>query len=134
MNIKPQHDLQEEYTYSKVNDKGDKIETYNNSECLMHLHLITSSTIPHSNLNKRDNALSYHCIGEAIAANILCLIHINGKLNPSDVLTKFLSSAKFWPLIQPFLFWKGETIKETHPNTPITAAISQLTSEAPSGE
>jgi hypothetical protein len=29
MNIKPRHDLQEEYTYSKVNDKGDKIETYN---------------------------------------------------------------------------------------------------------
>jgi hypothetical protein len=26
--IKPRHDLEEEYTYSTVNDKGDKIETY----------------------------------------------------------------------------------------------------------
>jgi hypothetical protein len=29
INIKPRHDLQEEYTYSKVSDKGDKIEAYN---------------------------------------------------------------------------------------------------------
>ena len=90
-------------------------------------------TIPHSNLNKRHNALSYHCVREAIAANILYLIHIDGKLNPSDVLTKFLSWAKFWPLIQPFLFWKGETLKEIHPNTPITDVISLLATESPSG-
>ena len=95
--------------------------------------VITSSTIPHSNLNKRHNALSYHRVREAIAANILYLIHIDGKLNPSDVLTKFLSWAKFWPLIQPFLFWKGETIKEINPTTPITAVISHITSESPSG-
>ena len=68
-----------------------------------------------------------------IAANILYLFHIDGKLNPSDVLTKFLSWAKFWPLIQPFLFWKGETIKEINPTTPITAVISHITSESPSG-
>jgi hypothetical protein len=86
--------------------------------------VITSSTIHHSNLNKRHNAFSYHRVREAIAANILYLIHINGKLKPSDVLTKFLSWAKFMPHIQPFLFWKGETIKEIHPNTPITAVIS----------
>jgi hypothetical protein len=49
-------------------------------------------------------------------ANILYFIHIDGKLNPSDVLTKFLSWAKFWPLIQPMLFWKGETIKDIHPS------------------
>jgi hypothetical protein len=60
--------------------------------------IITSSTNPHSNLNKRH--LLYHCVQEAIAANILYLIHIYGKLNPSDVLTKFHSWAKFWPLIQ----------------------------------
>jgi hypothetical protein len=85
--------------------------------------VITSSTIPHSNLNKRHNALSYHRVREVISANILYIIHIDGKLNPSDVLTKFLSWAKFWPLIQPDLFWKGETIKEINPTTPITAVI-----------
>jgi hypothetical protein len=29
MTIKPRHDLQEEYTYSTVNDIGEKMETYN---------------------------------------------------------------------------------------------------------
>jgi hypothetical protein len=65
--------------------------------------VITSSNIPHSNLNKRHNALSYHRVREAISAKILYFIHIDGKLNPSDILTKFLSWAKFWPLIQPML-------------------------------
>jgi hypothetical protein len=82
--------------------------------------VITSSTIPHSNLSKRHNALSYHRVHEAISANILSFIHIDGKINPSDILTKFLSWTKFWPLIQPMLIWKGETIKDFHPNLPMT--------------
>jgi hypothetical protein len=95
--------------------------------------VITSSTIPHSNLNKRHNALSFHRVREAIAAEILYFLHIDGKLNPSDVLTKFLAWAKFWPLIQPLLFWKGETIKGVHPNLPLTQVIEAMTSAASSG-
>jgi hypothetical protein len=95
--------------------------------------VITSSTIPHSNLNKRHNALSYHRVREAIAAGILYFIHIDGTLNPSDVLTKFLAWAKFWPLIQPLLFWKGETVKGIHPNLPLTQVIEALNQAASSG-
>jgi hypothetical protein len=95
--------------------------------------VITSSNIPHSNLNKRHNALSYHRVREAISAKILYFIHIDGKLNPSDILTKFLSWAKFWPLIQPMLFWKGETMKDIHPNLPITQVIEQTKAGSPSG-
>jgi hypothetical protein len=95
--------------------------------------VITSSTIPHSNLNKRHNALSYHRVREAIASVILYFMHIDGKLNPSDVLTKFLPWAKFWPLIQPLLFWKGETIKNIHPNLPITQAIEAIALATSSG-
>jgi hypothetical protein len=94
--------------------------------------VITSSNIPHSNLNRRHNALSYHRVREAIAAKILYFIHIAGNINPSDVLTKFLSRAKFWPLIQPMLFWKGETIKDIHPNLPIPQAIEELNKTSPS--
>jgi hypothetical protein len=36
--------------------------------------VITSSTIPHSTLNKRHNALSYHCVSECIAAKFLYLL------------------------------------------------------------
>jgi hypothetical protein len=95
--------------------------------------VITSSTIPHSSLNKRHNALSYHRVREAISAEILYFLHIDGKLNPSDVLTKFLAWAKFWPLIQPMLFWKGETMKGINPNLPMTQVIEALKLAAPSG-
>lgn len=95
--------------------------------------VITSSNIPHSNLNKRHNALSYHRVREAISAGILYFMHIDGKLNPSDILTKFLAWVKFWPLIQPMLFWKGETIKKIHPNLPITQAIQEIALAASSG-
>jgi hypothetical protein len=88
--------------------------------------VITSSNIPHSNLNKRHNALSYHRVREAISANILYFIHVDGKLNPSDILTKFLSWSKFWPLIQPMLFWKGETLKDVPPTLPITQIIAMI--------
>jgi hypothetical protein len=72
--------------------------------------VITSSTIPESTLNKRQHALSYHLVRECIASNIIYFIHVEGKYNPSDLLTKTLSWTNFWPLIQPLLFWKGDTL------------------------
>ena len=95
--------------------------------------VITSSTIPHSNLNKHHNALSYHRVREAIAAKVMYFIHVDGKTNPSDVMTKFLGWAKFWPLIQPFLFWKGETIKGISETSPISQIIATLKEQTPSG-
>jgi hypothetical protein len=95
--------------------------------------VITSSNIPHSSLNKRHNALSYHRVREAISAGILYFIHIDGKLNPSDILTKFLAWATFWPLIQPLLFWKGDTVKQIHPILPIPQAIEAIKLAASTG-
>ena len=90
--------------------------------------VITSSTIPESTLNKRQNALSYHLVRECIAAKIIYLLHVSGKVNPSDLLTKFLSWANFWPLIQPLLFWKGETLL----NQPLALVIQNI-KDPPSG-
>jgi hypothetical protein len=70
--------------------------------------VITSSSLPHSSLNKRHNALAYHRVREAIASDVLWFFHIPGKENPADVLTKFLPHSVFWPLIQSFLFWRGQ--------------------------
>jgi hypothetical protein len=96
--------------------------------------VITSSTIPHSCLNKRHNALSYHRVREALAAEILYFLHMDGKYNPSDILTKFLNWAKFCPLVQPMLFWKGETSKQPRPNFTITQMIEEIkTAALPSG-
>jgi hypothetical protein len=88
--------------------------------------VIVSSTIPQSMLNKRHNALSYHRVRECIANEIIYFMHVNGKSNPSDVLTKFLGWSQFWPLIQPLLFWKGETLKHGHDTMPISVVIKDL--------
>jgi len=70
--------------------------------------VITSSTIPSSMLNKRHNALAYHRVRSAMAAGVMFFCHIPSQENVADVLTKFLPLAKFWHLIRPFLFWKGD--------------------------
>ena len=72
--------------------------------------VVTSSTIPHSGLNKRHNALSYHRVREAIAADILAFLHVDGKLNVADVLSKHCGFQQAWPLIKPLLFWMGDTM------------------------
>jgi hypothetical protein len=74
--------------------------------------VITSSPIPHSTLNKRHNALSYHFVRECIAAKFLYLLHVSGKLNLTDILNKPLGLASFWPLVQPLFFRKGETVQD----------------------
>jgi hypothetical protein len=35
---------------------------------------------------------------------------VEGKHIPHDILTKALGWVNFWPLVQPLLFWKEETI------------------------
>ena len=71
--------------------------------------MITSSTIPHSTLAKRHNALAYHRVREAIAAKIIKISHNPGTSNPADVLSKHCGNPQLWPHIRPLLFYSGET-------------------------
>jgi len=73
--------------------------------------VITSGTMPSSMLNKRHNALAYHRVRSAIAAKVMYFLYVPSTENIADVLTKFLPFAKFWHLIKPFLFWRGDTSK-----------------------
>jgi hypothetical protein len=75
-------------------------------------NVITSSTIPHSTLNKRHNALSYNCVCEYIASKILYLLNCSGKLNLTDMLTKPLGWDSLWPLVQPIFLWTGQNIQD----------------------
>jgi hypothetical protein len=50
--------------------------------------VITNKSIPHSSLNKRHNALSYHRVREMIAAKISGDYWIHGKSNPADIVSK----------------------------------------------
>ena len=87
--------------------------------------VITSATVPTSTLNKRHNALSYHRVRECIAMGIIYFMHVSGATNPSDILTKFLGYSKLRPLIQPLLFWKGETMP-TDKTIPVPLLINYL--------
>jgi hypothetical protein len=72
--------------------------------------VITSSTIPHSQLSKRWCALSYHRVREAVAMGVMHFCKIHGKQNPADIMTKYLGYNEFRPLAEPLLFWHGETV------------------------
>jgi hypothetical protein len=74
--------------------------------------VIMSGSIPSSLLKKRHNALSYHRVRSAIASKIITFRKVKGTENPSDVCTKFLPYAVFYPLIQPLLFCRGETLSK----------------------
>jgi len=71
--------------------------------------VVTSSTLPHSTLSKRHNALSYHRVREAIAAGIIAFYYKKGKDNPADILSKHWAYNDIKHLLQPILYWMGNT-------------------------
>ena len=88
--------------------------------------VLTSANIPHSSLNKRHNALAYHRVREAISAKVLYFLYVPSKKNAADIFTKFLPWVDFWPLVQPLLFWKGETMKHVDPRMPLSELVAFL--------
>lgn len=72
--------------------------------------VVTNATVPHSQLNKRHNALSYHRVREAMACkDLLGFYHIKGDTNPADILSKHWGFRQVWPMLKSLLFWSGET-------------------------
>jgi hypothetical protein len=71
--------------------------------------VVDSSTLPHSKLNKRHTALSFHRVREAIAAGIIGFYFIPGEANPADILTKHWGYQQIWKVLKPLLFWLGDT-------------------------
>ena len=71
--------------------------------------VITSSTIPHSTLSKRWNALSYHRVREAVASGFLRFEHLHTTQNCADSLTKSSDWATVGPFIECTLFSHGDT-------------------------
>ena len=71
--------------------------------------VVNSSAKPHAKLHKRHTALSFHRVREAIAAGIVGFFHIPGDCNPADILSKHWGYQQVWQLLQPLLFWQGDT-------------------------
>ena len=84
--------------------------------------VITSGSIPSSLLKKRHNALAYHRVRSAIASEIIMLRKVKGTENPSDICTKFLPYAVFYPLVKPLLFQKGETLTKAEQESGVQVA------------
>ena len=66
--------------------------------------MVKSSTLPHSTLSKRHNALSYHRVREAISSDMMSLHHITGDINPADILSKHWGYQQVWPQLRAILF------------------------------
>jgi hypothetical protein len=71
--------------------------------------VITQSTIPHSQLGKRHNALAYHFTRKAIATGMIHMFHVAGFDNPADYMKKFLGYQEWIRILRPVLFWQGDT-------------------------
>jgi hypothetical protein len=89
--------------------------------------MIKSSAYPHATLKKRHNALSFHRVREALASNMLALYHIAGELNPADILSKHWGYQQIWSVLQPVLFWQGDTAKCVRGDTKGSDKSSSLT-------
>lgn len=72
--------------------------------------VIDSATVPHSQLNKRHMALSFHKVREAIASGLMRFEWIKSEDNPADILSKHWGYQQVAPLIQQLLFAPGQDI------------------------
>ena len=73
--------------------------------------VVDSASKPHAVLHKRHTALSFHRVREAIAAKVIQFHHINGDINPADILSKHWGYQQIWSLLQALLFWPDDTTK-----------------------
>lgn len=72
--------------------------------------VVKSGSLPLSQLNKRHHGLAYHFTREAVASEAVSFHYLPGHLNPADILSKHWGYQQIWSLLQPILFWQGDTI------------------------
>jgi hypothetical protein len=66
--------------------------------------VITNSTVPDSILRKKHNAIAYHCVREAVVAEVVRIAYVHSKSNNADILTKPLSGANLRAMITNILW------------------------------
>jgi hypothetical protein len=71
--------------------------------------IIDSTTQPHARLHKQHNALSFHHVREAIASKYVLMMHLSGKANPSDILSKDWGHQAIYLILRPILFFSRNT-------------------------
>jgi hypothetical protein len=66
--------------------------------------VVKNVSVPESTLMKKHNAINYHAVREAAAADILRVGKEDGETNISDLLTKVIHGKRQWDLCWS-LFW-----------------------------
>ena len=78
--------------------------------------VITSCSIPSSNLKKKHNSIAYHRIREAVAAGLVQLKYVRSKWNLADKMTKALAGHVHYALWKAYLLKplqeKGDAAEE----------------------
>lgn len=69
--------------------------------------VVNNSTLPHSTLKKKHNAICYHRVREAVAAKIIRIAHIPTGQNLADMLTKPLGGCKLHEFCKKILYHMG---------------------------
>ena len=72
--------------------------------------VVNSASIPHAKLHIRHIALSFHRVRESIAEGVMAFRFLAGKDNPADILSKHWGYQQVWKILQPILFWRGDTM------------------------
>ena len=68
-------------------------------------------------------------VREAIAAGIVKFYHIEGAINPADMLSEHCAYPQFWPLLQPILFWRADFSKLPIIEDSVTSALHDFQGE-----
>ena len=69
--------------------------------------VVTSATLPHSTLTKRQNILAFRRVREAIAAKLMAFYWIQSAYNLSDMLSKHWDHPTVYPMILKLLITRG---------------------------
>jgi hypothetical protein len=68
------------------------------------MSVVLNTSVPSSVLKKKQNAIAYHRVRQAIAAKVMRFAYVKREENVSDILTKPLSNEKFHYLVKNWLF------------------------------
>jgi hypothetical protein len=75
------------------------------------MSVVLNTTVPSSVLKKKQNAIAYNRVREAIAARIMRFAYIKSEENVSDVLKKSSSNEKFHYMMKRLLFCVPEKVE-----------------------
>ena len=72
--------------------------------------VVNIASMTHAKLHKLYIALSFRRARESIVAEVMIIRFLAGKDNPADILSKHWGYQQVWKILQPILFWRGDTM------------------------